>query len=197
MAAPIHPLDLPHDPIYDDPDYSDTPLTTIVMRAPQRDLVRAEEQFGRSVVFCPRVTDTARVHSRSRRVARMTSPQWPGYAFVHTLHATESLLYELVSRYFFHHLLDDRTTIIPVSQLQPSRHLERTSQLRTVAPSIPAPPEVGDLVSVQAGRWSAFQGVVTEVRHSMVVIAVPHSILTVRADLSAVTIVDRKKVLAE
>lgn len=197
MAAMIPPLDLPHDPIYDEPDQSSDPLTTLVMRGSHMALQLAEEEFGRSVVFCPRITELDRPHARARTMARVTYPQWPGYAFVHTNHATPSLLAHLESRYHIHHLFPDRQTLIPVTQLQPSRHLERMTAGRSRADTTPAPPAVGDLVSVQAGLWRAFQGEVTEVRRGMIVVAVPHSILTVRADVTAVTIIDRKKPLAQ
>lgn len=196
MVTIMDPAELPYDPIYDDPDHASVPLTALVMRASQTSVLRAEQHFGRSVVFCPRFTDLTRVHGRGRTVARRTHPQWPNYAFVHTLHATPELLRELKSRYYIHHLHTTRHTIIPVSQLQPSRHLERISQARTRDNPIPAPPAVGDLVSVQVGRWSSLQGEVIEIRKSMIVIAVPYSRLPVRADITAVTVVDRKKVLA-
>lgn len=197
MSNITTPLPLHHEPHFDDPDHGSSVHTAIVLCATYEDLHRAEEQFGRSVLYIPRVTETNRPSGRARTMRTRTILQWPGYAFLHSLSSHH--LPEIVSRYYFRHMKRDTTTLIPVSLLQPSRNLEIQSMLdaegRTKT-QLPPLPEVGDLVSVRAGRWSDFRGVVREVRRGMVVVDVPSSDLSVKAHPASITILDRKKVLA-
>lgn len=190
-------MPLEHEPHFDDPDHSPTTHCAIVLCAVADDLHRAEEQFGRAALYIPRVTERSRPAGRSRVLRTITIFQWPGYAFLHELSA--NLLPTLISRYYFRHMRPPHPTLIPVSALQPSRHLEITSALDAARPQaspLPPLPGVGDLVSVRAGRWSEFRGVVREVRRGMVVVDVPHSSMPIKAHPTAVTVLDRKKVLA-
>lgn len=172
--------------------------TAVVLWGTHDDIHRAEQFFGRSVLYVPRVTERNRPVGRCRRPQSVTIMQWPGYAFLHSLH--EDKLDEVRSRFLLRPLRHDRIVRIPVSQLQPSRRLEAISARRASSPSsAPLPPEQpmpGDLVSVQAGSWSKFVGVVVEVRRGMVIVEIPKSDLHVRADVGDVEIIDRKKVLA-
>lgn len=199
MTAYTNNIPLEYDPIYDDPQ-PDTVLTARIMRGSKNDILRAEQEFGRSAVFCPRKTDRGRSCGRSRKMVTRTMFQWPGYVFVHTKYATHDFVSMLASRFSLVDMLDTVPTLVPVSQLQPSRYLERQSALDCIDPddlaSLPPLPAVGDLVSVAAGRWASFLGTVIEVRNGMVVVDVPTSPISVRASPRAVTVVDRKKVLA-
>lgn len=197
MSNITTPLPLDHTPHFDDPRHSNSVHTAIVLRATYDDLHRAEEQFGRSVIYIPRVTEHNRPSGRARTMRTRTILQWPGYAFLHSLHSDR--LPELISRYYHRHMLRDTITLIPVSLLQPSRHLEIQSMSgdrSTPNSQLPPLPAVGDLVSVRAGEWSDFRGVVREVRRGMVVVDVPHSSIPIKAHPTAVTVIDRKKVLA-
>lgn len=190
-------MPLEHEPHFDDPDHSPTTHCAVVLCAVADDLHRAEEQFGRAALYIPRVTERSRPAGRSRVLRTITIFQWPGYAFLHEL--STNLLPTLISRYYFRHMRPHHETRIPVSALQPSRHLEITSALDAARPQaspLPPLPGVGDLVSVRAGRWSEFRGVVREVRRGMVVVDVPHSSMPIKAHPTAVTVLDRKKVLA-
>lgn len=197
MSNITTPLPLPHTPHFDDPRHSNSVHTAIVLCATYEDLHRAEEQFGRSVLYIPRVTERNRPSGRARTMRTRTILQWPGYAFLHSLHSDK--LPEIISSYYHRHMKRSSITLVPVSLLQPSRHLEITSMLEADRPQqqhIPPLPAVGDLVSVRAGQWADFRGVVREVRRGMVIVDVPKSDLSVRAHPTAVTIIDRKKVLA-
>ena len=195
--TPSIPLD--HDPLYD--ETSTTHHNALILTSSSaHDLLRAEQEYGRSVIYIPRVSERNRPTGRSRTLTTRTMFQWPGYVFLHSHYMSDTIMRDLTYRFSIHHMVPTGPTYIPVSQLQPSRHLERSSITRCEEPQTkPSPrplPSPGDLVSVQAGPWTAFQGTVIEVRMGMVIVDVPNSPISVRADPSAVTILDRKKVLA-
>lgn len=167
-----------------------TDRTAIVVRGLQADLDEAEAKLTRSVLYIPRILEITRVSGRSRKLLRQLVPQWPGYAFVTPDNVSTSMLRQHKIR----HLLGEHVTHIPISQLEPSRILEIESMTdpKDRRPLPPLLPEPGDLVSVPAGRWGAFHGIVLTCEHKMVVVEVPHSLVHVRADPRTVTILDRK-----
>lgn len=192
-----HHLPLEREDHYDRPMADGTVMTAVILRGTHHDLHRAEEQFGRSVVYLPRITEMDRPSGRSRRMRAHVILQWPGYGFLHCLH--EHHLPELTSRYCLMHMVRDRVTRIPVSQLAPSRDLEVSSAADAQTqsrPSLPPPPAVGDLVSVRAGAWRDFVGTVREVRRGMVLVNITQSVFPIRASFASVTVLDRKKLLA-
>lgn len=199
-----------HDLPLEREDHFDRPSTTkvhtaVILRGSTTDIHRAEEQFGRSVLYAPRKTERSRPTGRSRVLRTIVLFQWPGYAFLHSSY--EHHLDELRSRYHLRHMKSDTITRIPVSYLRPSRDLEILSRSETTQPAPPPArpetrpprspdPAVGDLVSVQAGEWSDFTGVVREIRRGHILVDVPHADFCIRAHPSAVRVIDRKKVLA-
>lgn len=170
--------------------------TAVVLRGSHHDLCAAERDLTRAVLYIPRKTERVRSSGRSRSMTTRVVFQWPGYAFLASEYS--HLIPEIHRRYGLRHLRDGVQTVVPLSVLEPSRMLEITSSIEARASrrrSLPPLPSPGDLVSVSAGRWGEFRGVVVSATRTMVVVDVPGSPVCVRADPARVTIVDTKKPL--
>ena len=170
--------------------------TAVVLRGAHHDLCAAERDLTRAVLYIPRKTERIRSSGRSRSIVVRVVHQWPGYAFLASEYS--HLIPEISRRYGLRHLRDGVQTVVPLSVLEPSRMLEISSSIEARASrrrSLPPLPSPGDLVSVSAGRWGEFRGVVVSATRTMVVVDVPGSPVCVRADPARVTIVDTKKPL--
>jgi hypothetical protein len=143
-------------------------VRAIVLRGSHHDLLAAEEQLGRSILYIPRMTIRERQSGRSRRTVVRVVHQWPGYCFLRDdgPSITAERLTSLILRHHLYHMVDDRITRVGVMDLVPSRDLEQLSHLRALEPDIEVPAPVihapGSRVRVDCGMWGFLEGTVVE-----------------------------------
>lgn len=159
-------------PTHDTTTTSNSPrrpiLRAVVLRGSHHDLLAAEEQLGRSILYIPRMTVRQRQSGRSRRTVVRVVHQWPGYCFLRDdgPSVTTERLHALLSRHSLYHMIEGRITRVGVLELIPSRDLEQMSHLRALEPDIAVPPPVlhvpGSRVRVDCGMWGFMEGTVVE-----------------------------------
>lgn len=168
----------------------------IVLRGGHHDLLAAEEQLGRSLLYIPRMTVRVRPSGRSRRTVVRVLHQWPGYCFLRDdgSRQTQERLSLLTGRHRLYHMMETCVTRIPVSELLPSRDLEQLSHLRASEPDVSVPPPVlhtpGSRVRVDCGSWGHMEGTVAEADiHSVLVMVDGSSAFSrIRADSARCTV---------